>query len=254
VTIPFTDAEHHARAVSFDDTAEAYEYGRPGYPTGALDWWASMGAGLGADRRVLDLAAGTGKLTRQLLGLGCDVVAVEPLANMREQFELAVPGVPVLDGTAEAIPLAASSVDCVLVGQAFHWFDGPAAMAEISRVLRPGGGLGMIWNGDDTSVSWVSEYSDQKHVAGPSPVEDSIWRDLALTTFERFADTKLAWSSSTDRARLVANALSRSYISVLAPSDRAAALLPLVELLDGVAEPIEFPMNSYVCWCDRPKS
>jgi len=95
---------------------------------------------------VLDLAAGTGKLTRQLVPFGAEVLAVEPLPEMRAELVRAVPGVTPMEGTAEAIPLPDDSVDAVTVGQAFHWFDAPVAVREIHRVLRPGGGIGLLWN------------------------------------------------------------------------------------------------------------
>ena len=114
---------------------------------------------LGPGRRVLDLAAGTGKMTRLLAPSGVDLVAVEPVAGMRAAFEEAVPGVEILDGTAEAIPLPDASVDAVVVAQAFHWFDADKALAEIDRVLRPGGGVALVWNRRDESVPWVAEMS-----------------------------------------------------------------------------------------------
>lgn len=131
---------HHAAATGFAQSAPAYDRGRPGYPDEAVDWLAAR---LGPC--VVDLAAGTGKLTRPLAARGFEVIAVEPIAEMR-----AVIGrhdrVEVLDGTSEAIPVADSSADAVTVAQAFHWFDGPRALAEIHRVLRPGGVLALVWN------------------------------------------------------------------------------------------------------------
>ena len=105
---------------------------------------------------MLDLAAGTGKLTRLLAEGGADVVAVEPVAAMRAVLAEAMPEITVLDGTAETIPLGPASVDAVTVAQAFHWFDAEAALAEIHRVLRRGGGLGLIWNAMDSSPEWVA--------------------------------------------------------------------------------------------------
>lgn len=250
----FSEYDHAARATSFDSTAAAYEYGRPGYPDAALHWWAAQGAVLRAGSRVLDLAAGTGKLTRQLAAQGCEVVAVEPLAGMRTELERALPEVTLHDGTAEAIPLPGGSVDAVFVGQAFHWFDHAAALAEIERVLRPGGGLGMIWNDDDTSVPWVLEYSDHKHRNGPDPVGGPDWAAIVRPHFPVYAETWLRWAEPTTRDRLLANALSRSYISVLPTADQPAALAPLAALLATVPEPIEFPMTTRVCWCSRPSS
>jgi SAM-dependent methyltransferase len=145
------DAQHRKQARSFGAVAIEYERARPSYPPQAARWLVEAGPG----REVIDLAAGTGKLTRVLAGLGYDVTAVEPLAGMREQLEAAAPGIPVLEGTAEAIPAADASADAVLVAQAFHWFDAPAALDEIARVLRPGGVLGMLWNLRDDSVDWM---------------------------------------------------------------------------------------------------
>jgi SAM-dependent methyltransferase len=131
---------HRAAAEGFARSAEAYERGRPRYPPEAV---ALLVARLPAGGRVLDLAAGTGALTRPLLEAGLQVVAVEPVAEMRA----ALPGsVRALDGTAEAIPLGDEDFHAVVVGQAFHWFDGDAALAEIHRVLRPEGLLALFWN------------------------------------------------------------------------------------------------------------
>ena len=132
----------HPAAEGFARTAGEYRRGRPGYPAAAIEHLARrLGLGPGVD--VVDLAAGTGALTRPLLALGCELVAIEPLAEMRAELPEAVTA---LDGTAEQIPLPDGSADAVTVAQAFHWFDGDAALAEIHRVLRPGGALALVWN------------------------------------------------------------------------------------------------------------
>jgi SAM-dependent methyltransferase len=130
---------HRAAEVGFARSAQAYERGRPGYPDDAVDRLVEALPG----RQVVDLAAGTGKLTRALTARGLDVVAVEPIAEMRAAI---APPARAVDGTAEAIPLPDASADAVTVAQAFHWFDGDRALAEIHRVLRPGGVLALIWN------------------------------------------------------------------------------------------------------------
>jgi ubiquinone/menaquinone biosynthesis C-methylase UbiE len=127
--------------LSFDTVADAYERGRPPYARAALAWIAER-----LDlSRVLDLGAGTGKLTRQLVALGAEVVAVEPGAEMRAVFQRLLPDVEILAGSAEAIPLPAASVDAVTAGEAFHWFRTEQALAEIHRVLRPHGGVALLW-------------------------------------------------------------------------------------------------------------
>ena len=150
---------HEAAAQGFPGAAASYEAGRPTYPPQAVARLARE-LHLGTGRAVLDLAAGTGKLTALLVVTGSEVVAVEPVAEMRAVLEAALPGVRALPGTAEAIPLGSGTVDAVTVGQAFHWFRGDEALREIHRVLRPGGGLGLLWNDRDTSVPWVARLSE----------------------------------------------------------------------------------------------
>ena len=132
-------AIHPAAATGFARSAGAYERGRPGYPDEAVDALVAALPG----REVVDLAAGTGKLTRALVARGLDVVAVEPVAEMRAAI---APPTRAVEGTAEATGLPAASADGVTVAQAFHWFDGPRALTEIHRVLRPGGVVALLWN------------------------------------------------------------------------------------------------------------
>ena len=136
---------HPTAEAGFTAAAEVYERARPGYPDEAVAWVAER-LGIGPGRDVLDLAAGTGKLTRQLVPLGACIVAVEPIDAMRAQLERVVPGVEAVAGTAEAIPLPDASVDAVTCAQAAHWFRADEAAREIRRVLRPGGGLALLWN------------------------------------------------------------------------------------------------------------
>lgn len=139
---------HDAARRGFERQAEAYERGRPEYPPAATAWLTAA-LGLGPDQTVVDVGAGTGKLTRALVPSGATVIAIEPVTAMRRVLERELPGVTALEGAAESLPLADEAADAIVAGQAFHWFDGPAALAELHRVLRPGGRLGLIWNARD---------------------------------------------------------------------------------------------------------
>src|SRR3954451_17341334 len=144
-----------SRARSFGAVAAAYAEHRPGYPAAALDWALAPIGGSGTGT-LLDLGAGTGKLTTTLLGRGT-VIAVEPDPAMLAELRRLLPDVDAREGSAESIPLRTGGVDAVLVGQAWHWFDTGRALPELARVLRPGGVLAALWNVDDHEVEWVAE-------------------------------------------------------------------------------------------------
>jgi SAM-dependent methyltransferase len=147
-----------AAAQGFQAGTEAYERGRPDFPAETVEFLIHS-LNITKDSHVLDLAAGTGKLTRRLVPTGAKLTAVEPVEGMRRKFSTLLPGVEILEGTAEAIPLADGQVDAVVVAQAFHWFNGPRALEEIHRVLKPGGRLGLVWNVRDESVDWIGQLS-----------------------------------------------------------------------------------------------
>jgi SAM-dependent methyltransferase len=160
--------ERKRRGASFGAVAGAYDEHRPEYPEAAVRWClapalapgasgASGASGADASRlRVLDLGAGTGKLTGVLTRLGAEVTAVEPDPEMLGELRRQLPGIRSLPGSAEAIPLPDGSVDAVLCGQAMHWFNLDVALPEIARVLADGGVLGALWNSDDDRVEWVA--------------------------------------------------------------------------------------------------
>ena len=131
----------HPSASGFDTAAREYERGRPGYPEDAVRWLVES-LRIGPGTTVVDLAAGTGKLTRLLVPTGAGIIAIEPMAGMREQLARSLPEVPLFEGTAESIPLSSACADSITVAQAFHWFKAKEALAEIHRVLRPRGRLG----------------------------------------------------------------------------------------------------------------
>ncbi|MEV5837459.1 class I SAM-dependent methyltransferase [Nocardia sp. NPDC052112] len=157
-----------ARAASFGAHAAAYAEHRPDYPATGIRW-ALEPVGASAAPVVLDLGAGTGKLTEGLLAVGADVIAVEPDAAMRAELVRRFPAVTASAGAAEAIPLADDSVDAVLVGQAFHWFDQARAFPEIARVLRGGGVFAALWNEDDLGVEWVAGLQKVARTAASFP-------------------------------------------------------------------------------------
>lgn len=146
---------HSAARDGFGTTSEAYARGRPDYPE-ALGAWLADEIGVRPGSTVVDLGAGTGKFTPLLLRNGAAVIAVEPIDAMRARLRETLPAVRAVDGRAEAMPLDSGSVDAVVCAQSFHWFANEAALAEIHRILRPGGRLGLVWNVRDASVDWVA--------------------------------------------------------------------------------------------------
>ncbi len=160
---------------SFETVAEQYERSRPLYADEAVAWAAGR-LGIGRGSRVLDLAAGTGKLTRQLVALAADVVAVEPGDEMRGVLARVVPGVEALAGVAEEIPLPDGSVDAITVGQAFHWFRTREALAEMRRVLRPGAGFALLWNAWDDRDPLLSAVDALLQALRPHPAQVPAWR------------------------------------------------------------------------------
>ncbi|MQQ99955.1 class I SAM-dependent methyltransferase [Glaciimonas soli] len=150
------DIIHHAAAAGYVGAADNYVRGRPDYPPEIADWLRNALA-ITSDAIILDLGAGTGKFTPLLVATGARVIAVEPVEQMRNKLAHALPQVEALAGTAEAIPLPDASVDAVVCAQAFHWFATKTALAEIYRVLKPGGKLGLVWNLRDARIGWVAK-------------------------------------------------------------------------------------------------
>ena len=214
------------RAASFARVADAYEQARPGYPADAVLWLAGE-----TPCDVVDLGAGTGKLTRSLAALGHHVVAVEPLGEMLDRLRGAVPGVTAVAGSAESMPLPDGGADVVACAQAFHWFDHGPAIAEIARVLRPGGRVALVWNVRDERVPWVDELSDAMvgrtgvDRGAAEPIEQSgLYGPVEHATFEH--------TQTVDREALRSLVLSRSYCAVLPEEERAPILGRVDRLFD----------------------
>ncbi|MBV8380044.1 MAG: methyltransferase domain-containing protein [Paucibacter sp.] len=147
---------HDAAQRGFEAEAGRYARGRPEYPDGLLDWLRDDLA-LAPGRTALDLGAGTGKFTSLLTRSGATVLAVEPVASMRAELARRLPGAQAFEGTAQHMPVPDGAIDVVICAQAFHWFASEAALAEIHRVLKPGGRLGLVWNVRDESVDWMAK-------------------------------------------------------------------------------------------------
>jgi ubiquinone/menaquinone biosynthesis C-methylase UbiE len=241
-------------ARGFQAGAAAYERARPGYPDEAVALLARELA-IGTGTRVCDLAAGTGKLTRRLVELGASVVAVEPVAGMREQLQAAVPEAESVDGTAETIPLPDASVDAVTVAQAFHWFDAPAALAEIARVLKPGGGLALLWNERDETTAWVAEMSRliRWHERTVSRYQHVSWPDIVATAdrFTPLEEQAVPWDQPMTREVLAERVRSISYIAVMPPTERERLAAEVTALVGRLAEPFSLPYVCRVQWCHR---
>jgi SAM-dependent methyltransferase len=212
------------RSLSFGAQASAYERGRPSYPPEAIDWLLPDGA-----RDVLDLGAGTGKLTTRLVERGLNVVAVDPIAEMLEVLSNSLPNTPALLGTAEDIPLADNSVDAVLVAQAWHWFEPARAVPEVARVLRPGGLLGLVWNTRDERLGWVRELG---RIIGQENDRDHLTHEVALPApFTGLQRHTVEWTNYLTPQALIDLVASRSYCITSPAEVRTRTLDRVRELL-----------------------
>jgi SAM-dependent methyltransferase len=216
---------------SFGGAAAAYALHRPDYARAAVRWTLDAARG----PRVLDLGAGTGKLTATLVAVGADVVAVEPDPAMRAELRGALPDVHALSGSAESIPLPDGSVDAVVAGHAMHWFDMAVAGPEIARVLVPGGILAGLWNIVDDRVDWVSGLA---RVGGSAALGHrdllSSWRDATARTYLP-RDSEEAWFGALEQVEfphdlrhtadsLVAKIATHAGLLVMPEQERAATL------------------------------
>jgi SAM-dependent methyltransferase len=251
---------HDVAAAGFGGEADAYERARPSYPTDAVSW---LGGALGVapGRTVVDVAAGTGKLTRLLAPLRSDLLSVEPFGAMRAFVVASVPGVRAVSALAEALPFAAGSVDAITVAQAFHWFDARAALREFHRVLAPGGRVGLIWNARDRSVGWVDAvWSIMDRVEKRAPWRDhDEWRELAFVDqpwFTPLTEATFHHEQPLTHDELVDRVRSVSHVAVLPATEQRAVLDEVRAVLErdpatSARDVVALPYRVDAYWVER---
>jgi SAM-dependent methyltransferase len=251
---------HEVAAAGFDAQAGTYDRARPSYPPDALAWLVEH-LHIAPGARVLDLAAGTGKLTRLLEPAGARLVAVEPVTGMARVLRETLPAVPLVASTAEALPFTGGHFDAVTVAQAFHWFDADPAFAELRRALRIGGRVGLVWNARDRSRDWVDRvWAVMDRVEKRAPWrEHEQWRDSALGERAGFGPLHQAtfWHEQRLATRdVVARVESVSHVAVLPDQVRARVLAEVRALLATHPETrghdtqaIPYRVDAF--WCER---
>lgn len=226
---------HQAASTGFGRSADAYLRGRPQYPGEAIDWlWKALVLAPGA--LVVDVGAGTGKLTLELIERGAAVVAVEPVDAMRERLVDAIPAATVLPDSAESMPVDAASADAVVAAQAFHWFATDAALREFHRVLRHGARLGLIWNRrrlDDPLQAAISRLLEPHRGDAPRHASGAWRRPLDRSSlFESVAEHEVDFCQELDREGLIDRVGSTSFVAALRDDLRGELLGKVGELVE----------------------
>jgi ubiquinone/menaquinone biosynthesis C-methylase UbiE len=241
----------HPVALHFDGAADVYERSRPTFPPEAIEHLRRE-LDLRPGRTVLDLAAGTGKLTRQLVPTGARVLAVEPLPAMRAVLEREVPEAEALDGVAEEIPLPDGSVDAVTVAHAMHWFDRDRAYREIHRVLQPGGSLALLGNQRDPTSALQSELTELLlPIRGVSSIPRGHDAAARAELFSEWDEWRRPWAEQYDRELLQARVRSISFVAGLPEPEQAELLDRVVAAADGLPERFPFPYVTEIFICRR---
>jgi ubiquinone/menaquinone biosynthesis C-methylase UbiE len=232
------------RARSYGPVAAAYDRGRPSYPAEAVAWLVG-----GEAKVVLELAAGTGKLTRELVDQGHAVFATEPEEAMLEVLRERVPEVSAKPATAEEIPANDRSVDVVVVAQAFHWFDHEAALAEIARVLKPGGHVALVWNSRDERIPWVRRMGDilGRHDSDTRSAQHLVHSDL----FGFVEEATFKHWQEVNRETVLDLARSRSSFAAMAEDERERHLADLLAFYDDYGRGMDGMQIPYVTHCYR---
>lgn len=226
----------HPAIEGFDREADRYERGRPGYPD-LVTRYIHRALGVQPGHRILELGPGTGKFTRALADWNGRILGVEPTDGMRRVFRRTLPDADVVAGTADAIPLRDGSVDHVVVAQAFHWFPQPSSLSEIARVLRPHGGLGLVWNIRDETVPWVARWGElmDRYMTGIPRTRSNAWRSAfdARVPFEPVTERSFGHLQFADRPTMRDRMLSVSAIGLLDPAAQRSLIADLDRLLDA---------------------
>ncbi len=250
---------HEKAAVGFERAGDSYERGRPEYPQEAIEFLINT-LQIGTASSVLDLGAGTGKFTKLLAQSKAKIAAVEPVEGMRKKFQSLYPDIEALKGSAENIPVENSSADVVVAAQAFHWFNGPQALSEIHRALKPGGKLGLIWNARDESLAWIAELTRII-----DPLEGGAPRYKTMNWKKCFEDTKLfsplqlkhfSYTQTGTIETVVDRIASISFISALAESQKQQVLQRVRTLVQTHPDTksqseIKLPYRTDVFWCKK---
>lgn len=226
---------------AFSD-GQRYQSTRPDYPSDAVAFLVES-LGIDSDTHVVDLGAGTGIFTSQLIPFGPRITAVEPTPGMREVLTQRLPTVTVVDGSDVAIPLESDSVDCVIAAQAFHWFDAPVALEEIHRVLVDGGRLGLVWNERDESIEWVAALGRAMRWPAHQPYE--VGKDytpiIAAGPFVNIERRKFAHRQVLDHDRLAQRVLTTSYVAVMDENERQRLMDDVNQVIRALPDPVELP-------------
>jgi SAM-dependent methyltransferase len=233
----------HPRSRSFELVADVYERARPEYPADAIAWLAER-LDLRAGRTVLDLGAGTGKLTRALVPTGAHVIAVEPGEQMLAQLRRLLPDIEALVGGAEAIPLDDGSVDAATVGSAFHWFRHDEAVPELHRVLRPGGAVALVWNSRDRKRPIQQEISELiKPLVPPNrpPVGHSAAALEESSLFGPVEQRSFPFVQQLDADGVAGRIASVSFVAAAPAEQRAELDRKLREVVAAQGGIVDFP-------------
>ena len=250
---------HTSAQQGFSTQAVTYAQGRPDYPRQLTGWLADT-LRINAQSSVIDLGAGTGKFTRLLSTLAPTLTAVEPVAAMGAQLTKLLPDVRLVNGTAESIPLPSASTDAVVCAQAFHWFSTDAALAEIHRVLKPDGRLGLVWNVRDESVDWVAAITEIiTPYEGDTPrFHTGRWREAF--TGEYFSDPEVTCFPyshvGSPQEVIMDRFLSVSFIAALPDAPKAVVTAQLQALIDTHPalkgrDTVAFPYQTQAYVCHR---